>query len=198
MKRQAMKQSNQQETHKEAQKEKQQAITLTNGALFKYTMFSLVFAAIILTTVILPAEYNIDPTGIGEKLGLTIFTKVQKEAQPEIISTSSKASAEIETIEVIVPAGRGVEYKFTMLQYQKLTYEWITDGNTLYFDLHGEPKGDTTGYFESYAIATLDSMKGSFTAPFAGVHGWYWKNTSDTLVKVQLIVKGEYVMHGLK
>ncbi len=85
-----------------------------------------------------------------------------------------------------------------MEQYQKLTYEWITDGSTLYFDLHGEPKGDTTGYFESYAIATLDEMKGSFTAPFAGSHGWYFKNTSDVPVTVQLIVSGEYLSHSLK
>jgi hypothetical protein len=47
------------------------------------------------------------------------------------------------------------------------------DGTPLYFDLHGEPQGDTTGYFESYAIATLRAMKGSFTSPFSGSHGWY-------------------------
>ena len=79
-----------------------------------------------------------------------------------------------------------------------MEYVWITDGEPLYFDLHGEPEGDTTGYFESYAIATLAEMKGSFTAPFTGVHGWYWKNNSDSPVAVQLIVKGEYAEHGLK
>ena len=54
----------------------QQAITLTNSTLLKYTMFSLVFAAITLLTIILPAEYDIDPTGIGHKLGLTVFNNV--------------------------------------------------------------------------------------------------------------------------
>jgi hypothetical protein len=173
-----------------------QAITLTNRALIKYTMYSLVFAAVMLFTVILPAEYNIDPTGIGHKLGLTVFNNVKADTTSANSSEAAKGSTE--TIEVIVPAGRGVEYKFIMAQYQKLEYEWITDGLALYFDLHGEPEGDTTGYFESYAIATLDEMKGSFTAPFAGSHGWYWKNTSDSPVTVQLIVKGEYAKHGLK
>ena len=177
-----------------------QAITLTNTALIKYTLFSLIFAAVTLFTVILPAEYNIDPTGLGHKLGLTVFHNVKTETSTPLSSqeAAEKSKGATETIEVIVPAGHGVEYKFIMAQYQKLEYEWITDGTPLYFDLHGEPKGDTTGYFESYAIATLKEMKGSFTAPFSGSHGWYWKNTSDSPVTVQLIVKGEYTKHGLK
>ena len=176
-----------------------QAITLTKPALLKYTILSLLFAAITLVAIILPAEYNIDPTGIGHKLGLTVFHDVKADEATKSSSEESKNSkGAAETIEVVVPAGRGVEYKFIMAQYQKLEYEWITDSTALYFDLHGEPEGDTTGYFESYAIATLSEMKGSFTVPFAGSHGWYWKNTSDKPVKVQLIVKGEYSKHGLK
>ncbi len=173
-----------------------QVITLTNSTLLKYTIFSLVFAVITLVTIILPAEYNIDPTGIGHKLGLTVFSDIPSEVKAKAVTAETKGIAE--TIEVIVPAGRGIEYKFNMQQYQKMEYQWLTDGSPLYFDLHGEPEGDTTGYFESYAIATLKEMKGSFTAPFSGVHGWYWKNTTDDPIKVKLIVKGEYAEHGLK
>ena len=79
-----------------------------------------------------------------------------------------------------------------------MTYEWLTDDEPLYFDLHGEPEGDTTGYFESYAIATLAEMKGSFTAPFDGSHGWYWNNESDKPIAIQLIIKGQYTVIGLK
>ena len=85
-----------------------------------------------------------------------------------------------------------------MAQYEKMTYEWLTDGEPLYFDLHGEPEADTTGYFESYAIATLSGMKGSFTSPFNGAHGWYWKNNSDQPVTIQLIVAGQFKVIGLK
>ncbi len=178
-----------------------QAITLTNTALIKYSLFSLVFAAVTLFTVILPAEYNIDPTGIGHTLGLTVFHAVKADNVKTAVPTSNTSAKSItatETIEVTVPAGRGVEYKFIMEQYQKLEYEWTTNGAPLFFDLHGEPKGDTTGYYESYTIATSDEMKGSFTTPFAGSHGWYWKNKTDAPVTVQLIVKGEYTQHGLK
>lgn len=178
----------------------QQPIILSTTVLIKYTLTSVIFASIMLLIVILPAEYNIDPTGVGHQLGLTVFndekiiTTVSNSAQSE----AEKVKGGTKQISVVVPAGSGVEYKFVMQQYQKMEYQWQTDGASLYFDLHGEPKGDTTGYFESYAIAQLNSMKGSFTAPFAGSHGWYWENSTDSPVTVQLIVKGEYLTHGLK
>jgi len=177
-----------------------QTIALTKVTLFKYTLFSLIFATVTLFTIILPAEYNIDPTGIGQALGLTVFNKVAADTTSSVSSqkVTEKIKAAVEVIEIIVPAHSGVEYKFTMAQHQKLSYQWVTSGTALYFDLHGEPEGDTTGYFESYAIATLNTMEGSFTTPFSGVHGWYWKNTADTPVIVQLTVKGDYVKHGLK
>jgi hypothetical protein len=175
-----------------------QTIILTKATLFKYTLFSLIFAAITLLTIILPAEYNIDPTGIGHALGLTVFNNTKAETTTLPQKKSEKTKWAVEKIDIIVPAHSGVEYKFTLQQHKKLTYQWMTNGTALYFDLHGEPEGDTTGYFESYAIATLSGMEGSFTTPFAGTHGWYWKNTSDAPVIVQLTVKGEYAQHGLK
>lgn len=178
----------------------QSTITLTKTALLKYTLFSIVLAAITLITIILPAEYNIDPTGVGHTLGLTVFntTSTQIETSASSQEVIKKESGAIQNIEIKVPAQSGVEYKFTMEEHQKLSYQWITSGTALYFDLHGEPKGDTTGYFESYAIATVSSMKGSFTSPFSGEHGWYWENKSDSIVTVQLTFRGEYSKHGLK
>lgn len=159
------------------------------------SILATVLATIMVVTVILPAEYNIDPTKIGGMLGLTrLATPI--ETAPAL--SNDGMSIEQEVIEVTVPAGEGIEYKFYVKQYNKLRYEWLTDGEPLYFDLHGEPEGDTTDYFESYAIATLSEMKGSFVAPFDGSHGWYWKNTSDKPVAVQLIVDGQFTVIGLK
>jgi len=171
--------------------------TLSTKALLKSSFIALIIAGLVLISFILPAEYNIDPTGIGAKLGLTALATTEvKPVVSEAITTAEGQSSD--TIEVIVPAGRGVEFKFAMAQFKKMEYNWKTDGELLFFDLHGEPEGDTTGYYESYAIATLDGMKGSYTTPFAGVHGWYWKNTSDKPVAVQLTVSGEYTVVGLK
>ncbi len=175
--------------------------TVSTKTLVKASITATVVAAIALVTFILPAEYNLDPTGIGHNLGLTTLAQVAEsktvDSADETV-TEVSGSSDFKTIEVLVPAGRGVEYKFAMQQYSKMTYEWLTDGEALYFDLHGEPEGDTTGYFESYTIATANEIKGSFTAPFAGSHGWYWKNKSDKPIAVQLLVKGEYQVIGLK
>lgn len=164
-------------------------------SLLKATVFSFVVAIVVLVLFILPAEYNIDPTGIGQKLGLNVFAE-----QAVVANTvaSNNSYGEQDSVVLTVPAGQGIEYKLAMDQFSKTTYEWVTDGGTLYVDLHGEPKGDTTGYFESYAIATVTQMKGSFTAPFTGSHGWYWKNKSDTDIQVQLIFNGKYIIEGLK
>lgn len=165
--------------------------------LIKSSIAATLIALIVFVCFILPAEYNIDPTHIGHKLGLTALAHRRDESAP-IAQQTVSASQGQQVIEVSVPAGKGIEYKFHMSQYEKMTYEWLTDGESLYFDLHGEPKGDTTGYFESYAIATLKEMKGSFTAPFTGSHGWYWKNKSDQPVAIQLMVEGQYEVIGLK
>lgn len=164
-------------------------------SLVKATIISLVVATVALVFFILPAEYNIDPTGVGVKLGLTVFNDGAK-AKEKSAQLSKKGQQE--SVILNVPAGKGIEYKLGMKQYNKATYEWTTDGKELFVDLHGEPKGDTSGYFESYTIATANEMKGSFTAPFEGSHGWYWKNKSDADIQVQLIFNGEYIIEGLK
>lgn len=172
--------------------------TVSSKTLIKASVSAVIVAAIVLVTLILPAEYNIDPTGIGKKIGLTVLATAGDEQQAATNLTANKGTDEFQTIEVTVPAGRGIEYKFFMKQHEKMSYEWLTGGEPLYFDLHGEPEGDTTGYFESFAIATTNEMKGSFTTPFAGSHGWYWKNKTDKAVAIQLMVKGQYEVIGLK
>ena len=166
-------------------------------SLIKASAISMVIAIITLVLFVLPAEYNIDPTGVGEKLGLTVFHQ-DTETQPEKVEQSEGEDAVV----VTVPAGRGIEYKLAMKQYQKVSYQWQTEEGMVYVDLHGEPPAGTEGYpegyFESYAIATVSEMKGSFTAPFDGSHGWYFRNKSDKDIDIQLIFEGEYSIQGLK
>lgn len=101
-------------------------------------------------------------------------------------------------VTISVPAKKGVEYKFYLKQYEKLTYEWTAE-TPLYFDFHGEPLDyESTKYFESFTEATSSKMKGIMTVPFEGSHGWYWKNNSDKDVKVTLKTKGSYNILGLK
>lgn len=97
-----------------------------------------------------------------------------------------------DTIKVTIPAHGEIEYKFWIEKDKLLEYTWSSDNSKLYFDFHGEPAGDTTGYFKSYKESTLDKSNGSLIAPFLGTHGWYWKNESSKNVVVTLKVKGEY------
>jgi hypothetical protein len=92
----------------------QQTIVLSKATLVKYTLVSLIFSAITLLTIILPAKYNIDPTGIGQTLGLTVFHDVKLDTTPLLESgkLQEKIKPAIEAIEIIVPALSGVEYKF--------------------------------------------------------------------------------------
>lgn len=165
--------------------------------LLKATIAALLFAALALVLIILPAEYNIDPTGIGQKLGLTTLSQaaLSSPSEPKNVSfttSDGENGTREEMIEISIPAKKGLEYKLIMKQFDKVKYEWLTGGQPLFFDLHGEPESDDSGYFESYAVATLPEMKGSFTAPFDGTHGWYWENPTEKPVKVLLMVEGTF------
>ncbi|MFI3154800.1 MAG: hypothetical protein QX199_01450 [Methylococcaceae bacterium] len=190
--------------------------------------FAMLLAAIILISAVLPAEYGIDPTGIGKMMGLTTLSAQTKEAnqalaitcpvpppQPAEISgqdqkyatTKSTDLAQTtkkeqppqwkDSVKIMVPAGEGLEYKFHLVKDASLEYSWLTDGAKLYFDFHGEPQGDKTGYFKSFKESTDNQASGALTAPFEGSHGWYWENKTRSPVTIILNTKGSYRILGL-
>ncbi len=169
----------------------------SNRTLIKASLLAVIVAVVITVTVILPAEYNIDPTGFGSAIGITSLADTNMSEQDKSLNLQKAKGYQKNEETIIVPANQGVEYKFQMQQHSNLTYHWQTEGEVIYFDFHGEPKGDTTGYFESYSIAITNEVKGSMTMPFEGVHGWYWKNTSDKAIKVTLATQGVYQIKGL-
>ncbi|OAI00583.1 hypothetical protein [Methylomonas methanica] len=166
-------------------------------------------AGVVLVTAVLPAEYGIDPTGFGEMTGLISLSSSNNTAstgtanacaeQPVAVSAAQAASnlQWQDTVKIVVPAGEGLEYKFHLAKGAALEYSWSTDGAALYFDFHGEPQGDKTGYFKSYKETTDSQSSGSLSAPFEGSHGWYWENKSGAPVTVVLNTKGAYRILGL-
>jgi hypothetical protein len=173
----------------------------STATLLKAVVFATVLAAAVLTVAILPAEYGIDPTGIGHAVGLSKLSGEQQQSplpQTTPIPSDQTKSKQENTVDIEVPPGKGLEYKFHLVEGAKLHYAWSTKGGPLYFDFHGEPDGDTTGFFESYTITTSDDVRGVLTAPFTGSHGWYWKNKSSTPIVVTLLSEGEYEIIGLK
>ncbi len=162
---------------------------------------AVVIAFLLYIIIVLPAEYNIDPTGIGKRMGLTALSEtVAQEPVHESYDTANQTPIRREDVVMVtVPALKGVEYKFKLEKYANLKYQWKTiDNSKVYFDFHGEPAGDTTGYFESFTIATTNKMLGSAIVPFEGSHGWYWKNNSNQEVIIELKTSGNYQVIGLK
>jgi hypothetical protein len=66
----------------------------STARLVRATLVSLVVAAVILVTTVLPAEYGIDPTGIGARLGLDVLQPAAEElAPPEMVAPVSPAAS---------------------------------------------------------------------------------------------------------
>ncbi|MCL1046992.1 hypothetical protein L2737_16965 [Shewanella electrodiphila] len=189
----------------------------STATLIKASVIATIVGLIVLVVAILPAEYNIDPTGMGSALGLTQIAQAAQapSSSKDVISVQTNLDEMIiidapsvveikqareqqgvraDVIDIVIPANKGLEYKLLLNEYGHVEYQWKTDGAALYFDFHGEPQGDTTGYYESYSISTSNQVKGSLTTPFSGSHGWYWKNNSGRDITVQLTTKGQYLV----
>ncbi len=170
------------------------------------SVFSAVLLAVfILVAVVGPAEYGVDPTGLGKTLGLTALATPQQQEQPQQQDVKSAVSCPtgqqiadwMDIVMITIPAGSGLEYKFHVKEKAELVYDWKTDGAKLHFDFHGEPAGDTTGYFKSFKETTNNQSTGVLNAPFTGSHGWYWENNTQTPVRVTLKTRGQYTVKGL-
>ena len=185
-------------------------LLLSKTKLIKSLVAAFIFAGVILVTVILPAEFQMDPLGTGKLLGLDKFgaddeAPVEAPVTTVAISVSGLKERLAATkkgmkqeIVIDIAAGKGLEYKLHMMPNAQLQYEWSVEGGELFHDFHGEPTGDKTGYYESFTVATADKMSGLFYAPFDGSHGWYWKNRSETDMKITLIISGAFEEIGLK
>lgn len=69
----------------------------STGRLVRSTIVAAVVAAALLVTTVLPAEYGIDPTGIGRTLGLTQMGEIK-------LALAAEATAADETAAVATPA----------------------------------------------------------------------------------------------
>jgi hypothetical protein len=180
----------------------------TSSQLLKSTIIAFVVASFLLLLVILPAEYGVDPTGVGHALGLKkmgeIKKSLEKEAltEPEILkdnlTKNEKVKSEIfeekqDIMEVEIASGEAIEIKLEMKKGAIAQYKWSTENGALNFNLHGD------GYKGMHKTATykkgkmVASDKGELVAEFDGYHGWFWRNRNDATVKVLLEVTGDFI-----
>ena len=164
---------------------------------------ALLVAGILLVAAVLPAEFDVDPLGIGHALGLTAIGDVQKGIQAfEASRAAGKSGTPVvaaqerpfhdETVKFTIAPHQFMEYKYRLDKGEALLYSWRATADVNY-EFHAEPDGAPQGYAESYEKKNaVGAAAGTLTAPFSGIHGWYWENPTDAEVTVTLTAAGFY------
>src|ERR1035438_9707529 len=158
--------------------------TPSKSAILKATAIAVAVALLILFTAVLPAEYGIDPLRTGAALGLLGLSKAGDTATAGRatpaqtgIYTAQASSYKVDSEDLTLLPGEGVEIKYHMLKGAGMVYGWKATAK-VQFEFHGEPdQKPRPDYFESYELddkAGQDHSYGSFTAPTTGIHGWFW------------------------
>ncbi len=166
---------------------------------------ALLVAGLVLVAVVLPAEYGVDPLGTGARLGVLPLGVIgqQVAALNGAVSTRAGQTAVVvdqdrpfrdETVTFTLAPRESMEYKYRLEQGRALLYSWTASG-PVNDEFHAEPDGAPAGYAETYQKGTARrAAAGTLTAPFGGIHGWYWENTGDQPITVTLSAAGYYAM----
>ena len=118
---------------------------------------------------------------------------------PEGVFATPQSAYRTDVIAIPVPADeRGLEYKLAMREGDAVTYQWRVDGVAIAalfqseFHGHTEAPPGEPGTLMFYRKAVGLSESGSLVAPFDGIHGWWFLNSSDADAVVELTVSGFY------
>lgn len=168
--------------------------------LWRATAIAALVAAVLLVTIVLPAEYGIDPTGVGTRVGLLRLaqTEVGSTASPVVTGQAKLVSRQpapfrTDTMTLTLASGEGREIKATMRQGERFVFTWATDGDVVDFEMHGEATDAKPDEYTSYwKDEDQPSANGSFEAPFDGRHGWFWQNLGPDPVTITLTTSGFY------
>jgi hypothetical protein len=177
----------------------------TTKAIAKATVIAAVLAVILLFAAVLPAEYGFDPLRTGAALGLTELARSTAtkpapaisatDGQPQPITTYTPQPKiyKVDSEDLLLTPGRGVEIKYHMQKGAVMVYSWKASGK-LMFEFHGEPdQKPNPDYYDSYELddkVGKTESYGSFTAPSTGIHGWFWENKGDKNVEIHLTAAG--------
>ncbi|MDQ8195279.1 hypothetical protein QEH59_12640 [Coraliomargarita sp. SDUM461004] len=180
----------------------------STAKLIKSTIIAAVIAVVLLVTVVMPAEYGIDPTGIGKAIGLKrmgeIKVSLAKEAAAdqkmdesatvnEVVDATvlDTAPSQNETMQVTLAPDEGTEIKVQMAKGATVNYQWSTDGGKANFDAHADSRKLNIDY-HSYEKGSESEKQGTLIAAFDGSHGWFWRNRTAQTMTITLEVSGAF------
>lgn len=185
----------------------------STGRLLKSTGIAVAVASALLVTVVLPAEYGVDPTRIGSLLGLTEMGRIKMQlaaeaeaeeaAAPPAAAPAPAASAAStaapttagapaartdETVLTLAP-DEGAEIKLVMEEGASVRYVWSSSGGRINYDIHADRPGTP---YHGYGKGSSQREEGDLVAAFTGSHGWFWRNRSGEPVTITLRTEGAY------
>jgi hypothetical protein len=174
------------------------------STLAKTTGIAFLSAGALLVTIVLPAEYAIDPLGTGRWFGLTEISSptltpidgLNADGAPLVPVQNGPldeypAMFSFDVVELELGPYEYIEYKYHLEQGATMLYAWAASGPLIH-DLHGERTGTDGPAEESFDKQDRRQANGSLVAPFAGIHGWYWENPGGEPITVRLTTSGFY------
>jgi hypothetical protein len=191
----------------------------TGKRLALSVMVAALAAAAILVVFVLPAEYGLDPTGLGRATGITALKAPARQIEIADVVGGNETVREIEipdfgepvplpnpeiaqaedqpartaTFEITIPPDEETEIKTVLRTGKMILYTWKVDRGSIYSDFHGHNPEFGDDFFVRYLEHQEGAgQSGSLVAPFDGEHGWYWLNYNDFPVTVSLTVTGYY------
>jgi len=186
----------------------------STSKLIKSTVIAAVVAGVLLVTVVMPSEYGIDPTGIGNALGLKRMGEIKVSLAEEAALDAAQDISKTKAVEQIdnassIPTNtnamltqnheksftlspdEGTEIKLIMVRGAKVNYVWETDGGKANFDVHADSTALNIDYHPYYKGSDT-KKEGVLTAAFNGSHGWFWRNRTKAPMTIILKTNGEY------
>lgn len=191
-------------------------------ALIKSTLIAAAVALVLLVTVVLPAEYGIDPTRIGRVLGLTQMGEIKmalaQEAEAADAAEAAAAAAPVAAVPAPAPEAVASAPVATAPAADSAASSHVTEvtlapgegkeiklamreGARVNFEwtvAGGVVNFDThadrpgTPYHGYEKGQRLASDNGVLVAAFDGMHGWFWRNRGTAPVTLTLRTSGDY------
>lgn len=96
---------------------------------------------------------------------------------------------------IALASGEALEHKIAMEEGEMAVYAWTVEMDqpellAVEFHGHTERLGEEPGTLMFYTIHSDGRESGTLKAPFSGIHGWYFNNTSEQDIEISLRVAG--------
>jgi len=187
--------------------------------ILKNVKYTATWATIIFLTLILPAEYGIDPFGTWKLTWLNklapnyVAESIDSQESSETLETGTSVTQDTVNKQVsntentwssyeykelektyTLEAWEDREVKFDMNKWDEMRFSWQSS-EVIYFDQHWEPTTEEWKEFLPYKTVKewkQSSDEATLTAEFTWTHGWYWRNLSNNKVTITLVSKWNF------